>query len=152
MDASDLAPFDLFASLDEEQRAAVAARFGEERLPAGAKIFAEGEPGDRMYLVSGGTVRISKVIHGTGEEALAMLRRGDYFGEMSLIDDHPRSAEAVADEDVVAFSLSREQFRELIEADARVAVAVLTALAKTLSVRLRETNEQVKAMHLMAMW
>jgi len=68
----------------------------EKRLPSGEVIFQEGDPGDRMYVVLEGQVRISKHIPGIGEEALAILERGDYFGEMALIDSLPRSADARA--------------------------------------------------------
>ncbi len=59
----------------------------EERTTAKAPIFAEGTPGDKFYLIVEGAVRISRIVPGMGEEALAVLRPGNYFGEMSLIDD-----------------------------------------------------------------
>src|ERR1051325_11807642 len=66
----------------------------EEQYRASATIFAEGAPGDKFYLIVEGAVRISRLVPGMGEEALAVLRAGAYFGEMSLIDDAPRSATA----------------------------------------------------------
>ena len=61
-------------------------------------IFREGEKGNEMYVVLEGRVMISKYIPGAGEEALAFLERGGYFGEMALIDNEPRSADAKAHE------------------------------------------------------
>ena len=66
----------------------------EERFREGSMIFREGEKGDKLYIVLDGRVRISKFIPGVGEEALTVLDRGDFFGEMALIDDKPRSADA----------------------------------------------------------
>ena len=61
-------------------------------------IFEEGEQGDKFYLILDGAVRISRIVPGMGEEALAVLRAGTYFGEMALIDDFPRCADARAHE------------------------------------------------------
>ena len=151
MNASDLTQFDLFAAASEAQREAVLAHRVEERFPAGTRIFAEGEAGDKLFLVTEGVVRISTKVS-DGEEALAMLRPGSYFGEMSLVDEQPRSADAFAHEDVVAYRLARADFADLLQSDATLAIAVLGALARTLAIRLRETNDQVKAMHLLSMW
>ncbi len=68
----------------------------EEKFREGSMIFREGEKGDKLYIVLDGRVRISKFIPGVGEEALTVLDRGDFFGEMALIDDKPRSADAKA--------------------------------------------------------
>ena len=152
MEPDGLKLFDLFACLDEAQRWTVAQLLEEARFPAGTRIFSEGESGDRLFLVEQGSVRISKIIHDGGEEALAILRPGSFFGEMSLVDEQPRSAEAVADSDVVAWSLSRPAFRSLIDSSSSAGTAMLEALVRTLATRLRETNDQVKAMHLMSMW
>ena len=151
MNAATLADFDLFSQLDEPQRGFIARRLAEEKLPAGAHIFAEGDPGEKLYLVLDGCVRISKMV-ADGEEALAMLRKGAHFGEMSLLDDQPRSAEAVVHEDATLLTLTRQDFADLLELDPRLAVGILKAMLLTLNVRLRETNDQVKAMHLMSMW
>lgn len=151
MNAADLARFPLFAGADAAQREAIVERLAEERHPAESVLFSEGDPGDKLYLVTEGAVRISTVVS-QGEEALAVMRPGSWFGEMSLIDDQPRSAFAIAQEDSVVMTLSRAEFTDLLQGDARLAIAVLSALARTLAVRLRETNDQVKAMHLLSMW
>lgn len=152
MDAGRLRQFDLFGALDDEALAEMAGRLGERRLEAGTRLFSEGDPGESMYLVAEGAVRIGKKVHGEGEEALAVLRPGSWFGELSIIDDQPRSADATAEAESLLWSLSREDFRDLVDSDPAVAVALLSGLVRTLAVRLRETNEQVKAMHLMSMW
>ena len=66
----------------------------ERRYAADGLIFAEGEPGDSLYIVVDGAVRISRMVPGMGEECLAILGRGEVFGELALVDDQPRSADA----------------------------------------------------------
>src|SRR5687768_17781821 len=85
----------------------------EEQYKSSATIFGEGAPGDKFYLIVEGAVRISRIVPGMGEEALAVLRPGNYFGEMSLIDDAPRSATAVCHEKCRLFVRSEEHTSEL---------------------------------------
>ena len=70
----------------------------ERKIGANQVIFREGDDGNEMFVVLEGRIMISKFIPGAGEEALAFLERGDYFGEMALIDKETRSADAKAHE------------------------------------------------------
>jgi CRP-like cAMP-binding protein len=106
-------------------------------------IFREGEPGDRCFVITNGEVRISKFIPNIGEEALAVLKPGDYFGEMSLIDNFPRSAHAIANTDVALLSITRTDLDNILIMDRELAYKLLWAFTKTLSKRLRETNEKM---------
>src|SRR5215470_9808885 len=90
-----LAQIDLFSGLPAAHLRRVVDIGVEEQYKSSATIFGEGTPGDKFYLIVEGAVRISRIVPGMGEEALAVLRPGNYFGEMSLIDDAPRSATAV---------------------------------------------------------
>ena len=90
-----LAAIDMFSGLPAVHLRRVVDIGLEEQYRTSATIFAEGSPGDKLYLIVDGAVRISRMVPGMGEEALAVLRTGMYFGEMSLIDDAPRSATAV---------------------------------------------------------
>jgi len=152
MDAQGLTAFDLFSGLSEPQRAALAERLVRKDLAPAERLFAEGEPGDCLFLLAEGQVRISKMIDGVGEEALAVLKPGSWFGEMALVEAMPRSADALADSAAVVYALSQDDFLALVDADAQAAVGVLAAMVRTMAGRLRETNDQVKAMHLMSMW
>src|SRR4029077_13955557 len=82
--------------LSSKELRLLAAFSSEEMFKAGQNIFMEGERGDKLYILLDGQVRISKFIPGVGEEALAILERGDFFGEMALIDRAVRSADAKA--------------------------------------------------------
>lgn len=109
-----------------------------------AVIFNEGEKGDAFYVVLKGSVRISTVVPGVGEEALAVLKKGNYFGEMALIDNAPRSAAAVANEDTVLLKITDANFRNLLVKDRKLAYKLLWGLVKTFSKRLRETDNKLK--------
>lgn len=115
----------------------------EENHARGAKIFEEGAIGDRFYLILDGAVRISRFVAGLGEEALAVLRPGGYFGEMSLIDDEARSATAIAHETCRLFVIKRTDLEDLLFVDRDLAYEFLWKLVRTLSRRLRATNDKM---------
>ena len=115
----------------------------EEEHNGGSSIFAEGDKGDKFYLILDGAVRISRMVPGMGEEALAVLRGGDYFGEMSLIDDSPRSADAKAHEATDLFVIRKEDLEDLLFVDRDLAYDLLWNFVRTLSGRLRETNDKM---------
>jgi CRP-like cAMP-binding protein len=116
----------------------------EERFREGSMIFREGEKGDKLYIVLDGRVRISKFIPGVGEEALAVLDRGDFFGEMALIDDKPRSADAKAHEqDATVLSIDRATLNEILSMDPHASLQFLNLLCRMISRRLREINDKI---------
>jgi len=106
-------------------------------------IFKEGEPGDRCFVITNGEVRISKLIPNIGEEALAILKPGDYFGEMALIDNFPRSAHAITNTDTAALVINKTELDKILIMDRELGYKLLWAFTKTLSKRLRETNEKM---------
>jgi CRP/FNR family transcriptional regulator, cyclic AMP receptor protein len=144
MDAASLRACPLFETLSTEQLARVAAMTARRELPGGATIFAEGAVGDEMFVVLSGRVRISKRLPGVGEEALAILEPGAWFGEMAMIDDSPRSADALAHTSCALAVLRREELEQLMFVDKDLATVVLWAFVRTLSERLRETNEKIQ--------
>ncbi|HEU4522438.1 MAG TPA: cyclic nucleotide-binding domain-containing protein [Thermoanaerobaculia bacterium] len=116
----------------------------EERFRAGSMIFREGERGDKLYIVLDGRVRISKFIPGVGEEALTVLDRGDFFGEMALIDDKARSADAKTHEgDATVLSIDRATLNEILSMDPNASLQFLNLLCRMISRRLREINEKI---------
>lgn len=107
-------------------------------------IFREGETGDQLYVVLDGRVMISKVIVGAGEEALAFLGRGDYFGEMALIDQKPRSADAkAADGGAVVLSISREVLEGILDIQKVSSIRLLQLLCALIAKRLREIDDKL---------
>jgi CRP-like cAMP-binding protein len=116
----------------------------EKELPAGELIFREGDPGDRMYVVMSGKVRISKQIPGAGEEALAFLERGDYFGEMALIDKLPRSADARAHTGgAVVLIIPRDVIGAILDPQKVSSLRLLKILSTVLAQRLRAVEDKI---------
>ena len=144
MDAASLRACPLFQALSSEQLGRVAAIATRRELPGGATVFAEGTAGDEMFVVLSGRVRISKRLTGVGEEALAILEPGAWFGEMAMIDDSPRSADALAHTSCALAVLRREELEQLMFVDKDLAAVVLWAFVRTLAVRLREMNEKIQ--------
>lgn len=141
----------LFRNLDEQERAQILIAGQVKPFKAGQKIFSEGDEGDGMFVVVKGAVRISKRSP-TGEEALAVLEPHAFFGEMSLIDNSPRAADAIAHEDSELFFIPLKELRTLIEAHHQLALKILFALSETLAARLRETNERYMSIFTIAQW
>jgi CRP/FNR family transcriptional regulator, cyclic AMP receptor protein len=138
-----LALIDLFSGLPPTHLRRVFAIGIEEHFKSNQAIFNEGEPGDRFFVILEGAVRISRVVPGMGEEALAVLRPGNYFGEMSLIDDASRSASAMCHERCRVFAISRRDLEDLLFVDRDLAYELLWNWVRTLSKRLRATNDKM---------
>ncbi len=123
----------------------------EKHFPPNGLIYAEGEQGDNLYIVVDGSVRLSRMVPGIGEECLSILERGEVFGEMALIDDQPRSADARAHiHGSSVFSISRALLEEVLSMDPDAAVQFLTLLCQLLCRRLRAMNERLVAWRVMA--
>jgi CRP/FNR family transcriptional regulator, cyclic AMP receptor protein len=99
-------------------------------------IFNQGEIGDTMYILARGCVNISVLDQASESISLKDLVRGEYFGELALIDDKPRSATAIATTDTDLLELNREMLSNYIHAEPRVAMTIL----RTMAGRLRDTN------------
>jgi len=145
MDIALLKKVKLFEGLNSAQLAKLAALGEERKVQAGEFLFKEGDVGAEMYIIETGRVRISKNVPGIGEEALAILEPGQYFGEMALIDDAKRSADAIVHAPVTLHVISKESLDELMFVDKEIAYILLWTFVRTLSERLRETDDKIKA-------
>lgn len=115
-----------------------------ERFEPSETIFREGEPGNKLYAILNGEVRISKNIPGTGEEALAILGRGDIFGEMALVDGRPRSADAVAHDAGAELLVIRDPvLAGLLDIDKLSSPRLLKVLCRNVARRLRVLDEKI---------
>lgn len=122
-----------------------------KRYPGGTYLFHEGDEGQEMYVVLEGRVMISKFIPGGGEEALAILDRGDFFGEMSMLDGEPRSADAKAFEGpATVVTFDEQTLTEIMAMDPRSARRFLVLLCRLICKRLREIDEKVVGWRIMA--
>ena len=133
----------LFRELEDDELAQVLMVGLVKRYATGTVILAEGTAGGRLQIVHEGQVRISKVVPGVGEEALAILRPGDFFGEMEFLDGSPASAQAIAHSDCEIFSVPHDEVEHLMVSRPELSAKLLWALARTLTTRLRETNQKL---------
>jgi CRP-like cAMP-binding protein len=107
------------------------------RAPAGTVIFDEGDIGTEMYVVQSGTVELIKKTRHGEEKPLATLEKGDFFGEMSILEDVPRTAMARAKTDCELVKINQATFDEMLRHNAEIAVRMLRKLSR----RLRETTK-----------
>ena len=115
-------------------------QFGRSYTP-GEYIFKEGDIGEEMFIIHSGTIRITKKTD-EGEKTLVSLTAGDFFGEMAVIDNGPRSASAIAVDDAVCIVLNEELFEQQMQRNAKIVKKIL----KNMSARLRAMNEQLQNM------
>ena len=151
INAAFLTQSPLFRNLDETERAQILIIGDVRSFRSGEVLFREGDPGDGLYMVVKGSVRISKQSI-TGEEALAVLESPAFFGEMALIDNANRAADAIVNEDSVLFFIPLHGLRALIEVQHGIALKILFALCEVLAQRLRETNERYMSIFTIAQW
>ena len=130
----------LFESLDDATARELCELIETLDCPAHQVLFHAGDVGDAMYLIETGKVRICVQTKDGHEVTLAELGRGDFFGEMALLDGERRSADAVVAEDARLALLSREHFLSFMRSSPDVALEMLTALAN----RLRHTDELLR--------
>jgi CRP/FNR family cyclic AMP-dependent transcriptional regulator len=132
-----LASAPLFAALDAEAAAALRHSMIEVDLPKGEVLFTEGEPGDRLYVIADGKIKLGATSADGRETLLAILGPGDMFGELSLFDPGPRTATATALTDATLLGLGHDDLQPWLTGRPGVGPALLRALAR----RLRRTNE-----------
>lgn len=137
IEALQQVPF--FSQLSGEEASALATRLIVRRFSAGQVIFHLGDPGGLLYIITRGKVKISHSTPEGHEALLAIMGAGDFFGELALLDDSPRSATAEALETTETLTLHREEFLRFLNSNPGFANHVL----QTLSHRIRNLNDQL---------
>lgn len=140
---AQLAKVPFFDGLTVEALAMIAHVTTEESYAYGTRIFQYGDPGDKLYIILEGKVRIFREVGGMGEEALAVLAAGEVFGEMSLLDESTRSAGALAHERCRLLVITKDAFDDLLFLHKDLAYEVLWSCVRMLASRLRETNDKL---------
>ena len=127
----------LFTALDDEAAASLRATMSEVRLSRSEVLFAEGDQGDRLYVILEGKIKLGRTSGDGRENLLAILGPGEMFGELSLFDPGPRTATATSVGDSVLIGLGHDDLQPFLLRHPEVAQKLLHALAQ----RLRRTNE-----------
>lgn len=123
------------------------AEFCEERQMAeGTTVFIENMPGESLFLVRKGTIRISKMFAEGDEKTLVVLGPEDIFGEMAVVDGLPRSATARVAEDAELISLKKQDFESLCKSDPALALKLVMNIMRVFSKRIREANDEYRDM------
>lgn len=134
----------IFSALTEEERKKIFSITEEKKFKPEDKIFNEGDEGDGFYVIKNGRVRISIFLPDVGEELLSLLREGNHFGEMAIIEDKPRSASAIADTETTCLYFNKEKFISLLKEDKNIENKILWEFVKEFSFRLRKTDKKLK--------
>jgi len=133
----------LFRELGESQVGKICDIAKIVAVRQGDVLFREGDPSDRLFLVIEGKIRIGRVIEGIGEEALAIMGPGECFGELSIVDDGPRSADALAHEHASLLVIERADLEDVMLLDKALGYELLWNIARTLAAKLRQTNDKL---------
>lgn len=129
----------LFAELSDAEIARLGDLARDRSYPKNSVILFEDDPGDALYVVISGLVKVVLIGEDGREVILSVLKEGDFFGEMSLIDDKPRSAHVIAMEDATLLVLRREDFQHRLRETPGIAIGMLRAMSR----RLREADEKI---------
>jgi CRP/FNR family transcriptional regulator, cyclic AMP receptor protein len=132
----------LFSGLGAEAIGSLARLCQTRRLPAGQTLFVKGDPGDALYGVRRGQIRIETGTSAGERLTIEVFGAGDLFGEIAVLDGRPRSADAIAQEDAELFVLPRADFLKTLEGDVRLAIRIIELLCA----RLRSTNDRTEEM------
>jgi len=135
----------IFSELSEPDIAALARLTSRRTCPKDTVVFFENEEGDSFFCIVAGRIKVTILGDDGREVILSVLGRGDFFGEMALLDNEPRSATAIAVEDTELLSLHRNDFQSVLS-DNR---SIMSALIKILTARLRRANHQISTLALL---
>ena len=130
----------IFSNIHGEGLKRIADIAQEKVYEAGKTIFHENEMGDVLYIIKKGSVQIFKVLGSGQEKTLAVLHEQAFFGEMSILDNSPRSASAKAMEDSTLLAVDKDSFKEVVNEYPEIAFEIF----KVFSQRLREANKEIQ--------
>ena len=134
--------FSLFAELDEKELAAVAALAKPRKYAKDEVVFHADEQGDIFCLIQSGQVKVTMISPEGKEIILSMLGPGDFFGEMALLDDQPRSATVVATEPLEVLTIFRHDFLQILAENFSIAKKILAEMSR----RLRSASYRIESL------
>ena len=137
--------------LSDEDLAKLAGFCEMRKMSESTTVFIENMPGESLFLIKKGTVRISKMFAEGDEKTLVVLGPEDIFGEMAVIDGLPRSATARVAEDAELISVKKKDLERLCSEDAALALKIVSNIVRVFSKRVRESNEEYRDMLIWSM-
>ncbi|MFQ5702915.1 MAG: Crp/Fnr family transcriptional regulator [Gemmatimonadales bacterium] len=140
--AATLSTIPLFSQLRESDLARLSQAVQQRSFPKNSVILFQDDPGAALYIVERGQVKVVITAEDGREVILSIRSKGDFFGEMSLIDDEPRSAHVIAVEDSEIMILRREDFKMCLQEIPQIAAGLLRALCK----RLRQADNKISSL------
>ena len=136
----------LLQGLNDAELTLLAALFEDRQMAEGTTVFIENMPGESLFLISKGTVRISRMFAEGDEKTLAVLGPEDFFGEVAVVDGLPRSASARVAENAELFSLKKSDFEKLCQGEPALALKLTMNIMRVFSRRVREANDEYRDM------
>jgi len=144
LDIESLRFLPLFKDLTPTELTNVAPLFFEKPYSKNSTLFVEGMTGEILYVIKKGSVHITKKMSNNQESILATLKEGEFLGEMSLIDNRPRTATAKVAEESALIVMTKKAFNTLLEKYPDIALKILLVFLKIANERLRKANESIK--------
>ncbi len=144
IDIESLKSIPLFQVFTTQELNTVITLFFEKAYGKNSTLFVEGMTGEILYVIKKGTVQILKKVEANKEVVLATLKDGEFLGEMSLIDNRPRTATARVGEEAVLLVMTKKAFNTMMEKHPEIALKVLLTFLKIANERLRKANESIK--------
>ena len=140
----ELHEMELFQGRKDDTMVDLEASMERRSWKAGEAIYRRGDPGEELYLIRSGEVRLLVNSGGSAQlHHMATFGRGDFFGGLAFLDHRPRGNEAIAHQDTELFVLTRDKFNQLAEAHRLTAFIMMSALARTLAIRLRHADDEL---------
>lgn len=143
-DIESLKSIGLFRELTSAELAKIAPLFFEKAYTKNSTLFVEGMTGEVLYVIRKGSVQILKKGADNQDVILATLKEGEFLGEMSLIDNRPRTATARVAEDSTLMAMTKKTFTTLLEKHPDIALKIIMVFLKIANERLRKANESIK--------
>jgi CRP-like cAMP-binding protein len=146
IDLTSLKDSPLFININDAEIKLLEGSFSPRRIPEGKTIFIENMPGEALYLIKQGTVRISRMLAEGDEQVLIVLGPADIFGEMAVLDGGKRSATARIAEDALLYGLTRTDFEKLAEQNPHLGLKFTLNIVRIFSGRVRDSQKDYRAM------
>ncbi len=134
---------ELFKDLTDKELAVISQIVTEKTMPGNTPLFVENMLGESLFIIKSGSVQVSKVIPGIGEQNLLTLGPGDFFGEMALLNGGARMVSAKTVEETELLVITRDDFKELLEKEAASCLKFLQEIIRVFTNRIRNSNQLI---------